>query len=155
MLKKINFQSKTKPLAGQISFCEFENENTGLKRNIFHSVIIPFTEFDAGLRSEPRFESPELTVEWIILNLQDNQRLSGISVSHNELPDMEASIYLDGAHNRCRVDLLHFTETQEPLVFEVEIRLMCFFEDEGVALNENIEVVALAKLDLSQSTSGN
>ena len=95
----IDLQKKAGPAAGRIEHYWFENAHIGLKRTRFHRIVIPFEPFDSGLDYVAQPESTELVVEWINLGLADPSDLDGLVIATGVTPDVEASIYLGGAHN--------------------------------------------------------
>ncbi len=139
----VNLQAKARPLTGRIEHYWFENKRIGLKRTRFHRIEIPFEPFDSGLEYVSQPESTSLVVEWLVLNVEDPARLGGVRVSAASAPDMEASIYLGGAHNWFQIDDLSLAE--DGADFLVRCAGTVQFENEGVAKNERFNLSARAR----------
>jgi hypothetical protein len=102
----IDLQHKTRPNTGSIEHYWFENKHIGLKRTRFHRIIVPLEPFDSGLDHVRQPEATKLVIEWIPLGLDDPAALDGVEISMAAMPDVEASIYLGGAHNWYDVERL-------------------------------------------------
>lgn len=138
----VNLQAKARPLPGLIEHYWFENALTGLKRTLFHRIEIPFAPFDSGLGSASQPESTALVIEWLVLEVDDPSQLAGVEVTAESAPDMEASIYLGGAHNWFRISRLAIS--QEGADFAIDCQGTVEFENEGVAGNERFSLHARA-----------
>ncbi|MGQ0801440.1 MAG: hypothetical protein ACT4NL_15185 [Pseudomarimonas sp.] len=138
----MNLQAKARPLLGRIEHYWFENEHIGLKKTRFHRIEIPFEPFDSGLSYVSQPEATSLVVEWLVLDIEDPGRLTGVEVTSESAPEMEASIYLGSAHNGFRIDNLSISP--EGTDFLVTCHGMVEFENEGVARNESFSLQARA-----------
>jgi hypothetical protein len=132
----INFQEKARPLPGYIEPYWFENEFTGLRRTLFHRVVIPFEPFDSGLEYVQQPESPSLIVEWAKLDRPTPGALHGVDLASSKVPDIEASIYIGAAHNW--TDLKLFKLAKLDTGFHISCLATIEFENEGVGWNETI-----------------
>tara|TARA_R110002072_G_scaffold109160_1_gene236271 strand:+ start:36653 stop:37096 length:444 start_codon:yes stop_codon:yes gene_type:complete len=139
----IDLQSKALPELGRIEHYWFENANTGLQRTRFHRIVVPFQPFDSGLDYVSQPESTELVVEWIRLDLADPCDLHGVVIAMGSTPDVEASIYLGGAHNWTEINELRLARDGD--VYRIACKAIVEFENEGVAQNESFEFLAMAK----------
>jgi hypothetical protein len=133
----IDLQSKAKPVLGYVEHYWFENSNIGLKRTLFHRIVVPFEPFDSGLDYCDQPVATELVVEWINLGLSDPADLDGVVVAMGVTPDVEASIYLGGAHNWTDIQELRFS--REGRGYCIACKAIVEFEHEGVAQNEPFE----------------
>jgi hypothetical protein len=139
----VDLQSKAHPMVGRIEHYWFENENTGLKRTLFHRIVIPFAPFDSGLDYVEQPESTELVVEWIDLGLADPADLDGVVIEMGVTPHVEASIYIGWAHNWADIKELRLVKEGER--YRVRCRAVIEFENESVAQNEPFEFEATAR----------
>lgn len=136
MLKNtINLQDKTQVGRGSIAAYWFENPFIGLKNTLFHRIEFPLSPFDSGLEYEQQPLETQIVMEWLILDAGNGESLDNLSISSSKYRDMEASVYVGGAHNVCEVIRLHFNR-KAGNDYEVEGELMIDFESEGVAQNE-------------------
>jgi hypothetical protein len=138
----MNLQAKARPLSGRIEHYWFQNERIGLKKTRFHRIEVPFEPFDSGLSYVSQPETTSLVVEWLALDIQDPADLSGVCVSSETAPEMEASIYLGSAHNWFKVSNL--TIDRDGADFLVACHGTVDFENEGVARNEPFSLKARA-----------
>jgi hypothetical protein len=136
----IDLQSNAHPRVGRIEHYWFENAHTGLRRTQFHRICVPF---DSGLDFVSQPESTELVVEWINLGLADPSDLDGVVIATGVTPDVEASIYLGGAHNL--VDIWSLRVAREGAAFCISCDALVDFEREGVAKNEPFSFQAMAE----------
>ncbi len=139
----IDLQTKARPVLGRIEHYWFENATTGLKRTLFHRIVVPFEPFDSGLGYVSQPESTELVVEWVNLGLADPSDLDGVVIAMGTTPDVEASIYLGAAHNWTDLKELHLS--REGDAYRLRCRATVEFENEGVARNAPFEFEAIAK----------
>lgn len=130
----VGLQSKARPLPGRIEHYWWENERTGLKRTMFHRIVIPFAPFDSGLDYVEQPESTELVVEWIDLGLADPAALDGVVIASGVTPHVEASIYVGSSHNRVNISELRLVKEDDH--YRVRCRAIAEFETEGVGRNE-------------------
>jgi hypothetical protein len=134
-MDKINLQNKAKAKRGTAEMYWFENDFVGLKKTLFHRIIIPLTAFDSGLDYESQPVKTKIFIEWLVLNLADPNDLDGLEISSRKYEKMEASVYIGGAHNICDVNRLNIKINKDNIYF-IEGELMIVFEHEGVAENE-------------------
>lgn len=139
----IDLQSNARPRVGSIEHYWFENAHTGLRRTRFHRICIPFDTFDSGLDFVSQPESTELVVEWINLGLADPSDLDGVVIAMGVTPDVEASIYLGGAHNL--VDIWSLRVAREGAAYRISCDALVDFESQGVAKNEPFSFQAMAE----------
>ncbi len=135
-MNKINLQNKVKAKKGTAEMYWHENEFTGLKRTLFHRITIPLTAFDSGLDYESQPVKTKIFIEWLVLNLPNPTDLDGLEISNQKYEQLEASVYIGGAHNWCDVMKLNIKRKKDNTYF-VEGELSIDFENEGVAENEN------------------
>ena len=95
----IDLQNKARPLPGHIEQHWFENPAIGLPRTRFFRIVLPFAPFDSGLDFVEQPELTELVLDWIQLDVEEPVRFDGLTLRSEELPEMEASLYLGAAHN--------------------------------------------------------
>ena len=81
-------------------------------------------------------------VEWLVLDVDDPSRLGGVRVSAASAPEMEASIYLGGAHNWYQISDLSLANDGPDILVCCEGTVQ--FENEGVAKNEPFKLQARA-----------
>jgi hypothetical protein len=141
-VETIGLQVKARPLEGTIEHYWFENEHVGLARTLFHRIRIPLEPFDSGLEYVQQPEETELVVEWINLGLDDPAALDGVEIATGRTPDVEASIYLGGAHNWYHIHRL--TLTREGSRYRVVGSGTVAFSREGVANDEHFAFEAMA-----------
>lgn len=139
----IRLQEKAKPGLGFIEHYCFENPQIDLPRTLFHRIAVPLAPFDSGLEYVRQPESTTVIIEWINLGLADPAQLDGIEISTDATPDIEASLYLGGAHNWYHIDRLTLTRIDDH--YSINCSGMVEFENEGVAQNERFEFRADAK----------
>jgi hypothetical protein len=139
----IDLQNKARPMAGRIEHYWFENERTGLKRTLFHRIVVPFAPFDSGLDYVRQPESTELVVEWIDLGLADPADLDGVVIASGVTPHVEASIYVGSAHNWADIQELRLTKEGDH--YRVRFKALIDFEHEAVAQNEPLEFETTAR----------
>lgn len=132
---KISLQNKANPLKGTVESYWFENENTGLKKTLFHSITIPLTPFDPGLDYEEQPEETEISIEWLSLNLNDPKNLDNLLITSKLYKGVEASIYVGSAHNPCEIKSMKINRVGDDS-YSVEGELFIHFEHEGVGKNE-------------------
>lgn len=133
----IDLQRKARPLLGRIEHYWFENEHIGLKRTLFHRIVVPFEPFDSGLEWAHQPETTELVIEWINLGLDDPAELDGVVITMGRTPDVEASIYLGAAHNWADIKELRLTKAGG--AYRLQCKAIIEFENERVAQNEPFE----------------
>jgi hypothetical protein len=121
-------------MPGRIEHYWFENEHTGLKRTLFHRIVIPFAPFDSGLDYVRQPESTELVVEWIDLGLTDPADLDRVMIATGVTPHAEASIYIGSAHNWVNIRELHLVKEGD--LYRVRCWANVEFENEAVGQNE-------------------
>jgi hypothetical protein len=143
-MHRINLQDRATPREGTISFYWFENENIGLKRARFHRIQVEFDPIDTGCDYIEQPELPELTVEWIELDIDDPGRLAGVGICSKQHRTMEASIYIGAAHNPVDVLNMHLKEVAANR-YEVDASLEIDFEFEGVAEREKLNLTFSAQ----------
>jgi hypothetical protein len=134
-MDKINLQNKAKAKKGTAEMYWFENEFVGLKKTLFHRIIIPLTSFDSGLEYERQPVKTKIFIEWLVLDLADPTDLDGLEISNEKYEKMEASVYIGSAHNPCDVNKLTINRKKEN-TYIVEGELLIDFEYEGVAEKE-------------------
>jgi hypothetical protein len=135
-MHQINIQQKAKAKPGYTEVFWHENEFTGLAKTLFHRITIPLTAFDSGLEYENQPVETEISIDWIILNLDNPHDLDGLTITKEGYPQMEATIYLGGAHNWCDVRKLNIKKIGENS-YAIDAALMIDLEHEGVAQNED------------------
>jgi hypothetical protein len=134
-MDKIDLQNKAKAKQGTAEMYWFENEFTGLKRTLFHRITIPLTSFNSGLEYESQPVETEIVFEWLVLNLTNPADLDGLKISSEAYEQLEASVYIGGAHNWCVVIQLNIKRKKDD-TYAIEGKLSIEFENEGVAENE-------------------
>jgi hypothetical protein len=134
-MEKINLQNKAKTKKGTAEMYWHENEFTGLKRTLFHRIIIPLTPFDSGLEYESQPVKTKIFIEWLALNLANPEDLDGLNISSQKYEGLQTSVYIGHAHNWCDINYLHIKRKKDNVYF-IEAELMLDFEHEGVAENE-------------------
>lgn len=134
-MDRIDLQQKTKAAPGWSEKYWFENELTGLKRTLFHRIIIPLEPFDSGLEYEEQPVQTEIVIEWLNLRLADPDDLDHLEITSEKCKDAEASVYAGCAHNACRINKLNFIKLDQNR-YQVAGDLTVDFETEGVAQNE-------------------
>ena len=139
----IDLQKKARPGQGRIEYYWFENESIGLKRTLFHRILIPFEPFDSGLEYVSQPEETELCLEWLELQLPSPEALHGLVITSQEFGQAEGSIYLGAAHNPVDLKLLSIARLDDAL-FVVTATLEVLFEFEGVGKDESFEFQSLA-----------
>ena len=140
----IDLQNRATPREGTIGFYWFENEHIGLKRTRFHRVQVEFEPFDTGCDYIQQPESPQLTVEWIELDIEDPGSLAGVDIYSKSQKSMEASIYIGAAHNPIDVKRMHFKEIETDR-YQVQATMTVDFEFEVVAANEDLNLTIVAR----------
>ena len=143
-MHRINLQDRATPRDGTISFYWFENESIGLKRTRFHRIQVGFDPLDTGCDYIKQPEVPQLTVEWIELDIDDPGLLAGVDIFSTHHRTMEASIYIGAAHNPIDVSSMHLKEVAVDR-YEVEASLRIDFEFEGVADSEDFNFTFAAQ----------
>ena len=143
-MHRIDLQNRARPREGTIDFYWFENEHVGLARTRFHRVQIAFEPFDTGCDYIQQPESPQLSIEWIELDIDDPGSLAGVDIFSDSHRGMEASIYIGAAHNPIDVKSIHLKEIQTDL-YEVRASMTVDFEFEGVAESEDLDLSFLAR----------
>jgi hypothetical protein len=133
----IDLQHKTRPLPGTIEHYWFENPHIGLARTRFHRITVPLEPFDSGLDHVKQPEATKLVIEWIPLGLDDPAALDGVVIAMEEMPDVEASIYLGGAHNWYDVETLALKRDGDGYI--ATCAGVVDFDGEGVAENERFD----------------
>ena len=131
----IGLQSKTKAKEGIIEYFWFENKSIGLKRTMFHRIVIPLEPFDSGLDYVTQPEETKLIFDWINLGLKDPSALDGLEITSANDEDLEATVYLGTVHNWIDVHKLSLKEV-EPRKYEVRGELTLEFEKADVAPDE-------------------
>lgn len=101
----------------------------GLERTLFHRIRIPIAP---GLVYVS--EETELVIEWINLRLADPMALDGVESAMGRTPDVEASIYLGGAHNWYEIEKL--TLAREGTCYRIVGEGTILFSREGVGEDE-------------------
>ncbi len=135
-MDKINLQNKAKAKKGTAEMYWWENEFTGLKKTLFHRIIIPLTAFDSGLEYESQPVKTAIFMESLALNLPNPKDLDGLEISSKKYEQMQSSVYIGGAHNWC--DVIHLKiNRKKGDIYSIEGELFIEFENEGVAENEN------------------
>jgi hypothetical protein len=134
-LKKIDLQTKTKAKRGIVSHYYFENETIGLSKTLFHKIEIPLTSFNSGLEYETQPIDTIILIDWLNLNLDDPNKLDGISLTTEKGSDEEITVYIGCAHNPCDINKLEFNKIDKD-VYSIECELFVDFKHEGVAKNE-------------------
>lgn len=142
-MNAIDLQRNARPKPGRIECYWFENPHIGLRRTLFHRIVVPFAAFDTGLDHVRQPESPELTVEWLALGLEDPGALDGVAICMDTMEDVEASIYLGASHNH--VDLHDLRLTTEDDSFRIDCRATVEFENQGVADNQRFSFTTTAR----------
>jgi hypothetical protein len=138
----IGLQENARPRMGTIEHFWFENSQAGLARTLFHRIVIPLEPFDSGLEYVAQPESTEVVIEWINLGLEDPSKLDGVEIATGRTPDVEASIYIGGAHNWYHIERLTLAQVGDR--YSVTGVGVVEFENEGVARNERFEFQAEA-----------
>jgi hypothetical protein len=134
-MDKINLQNKAKAKHGTAEMYWFENDFVGLKKTLFHRITIPLTPFNSGLEYESQPVKTKITFEWLVLNLANPNDLNDLEISSQKYEQLEASVYIGGAHNICDVNRLNIKRKKDNTYF-IEGELLIVFEHEGVAENE-------------------
>ena len=75
-------------------------------------------------------------MDWLMLNLTNPSDLDGLIISNQKYAQLEASVYIGGAHNWCDVNTLTINRKKEN-TYVVEGELLIDFEHEGVAEKEH------------------
>ncbi|QHT65664.1 hypothetical protein GXP67_02775 [Rhodocytophaga rosea] len=134
-MEKINLQSKTKAEKGIAEKYWFENSDIGLSNTLFHRICIPLTPFDSGLEYESQPVETEIVIEWLNLKLQNPDELNNLTITSQAYEELEASVYIGGAHNMCDVKRLEITKKENDN-YLVKGELLIDFQSEGVGENE-------------------
>jgi hypothetical protein len=134
-MEKINLQKKAKAKKGAAEMYWFENEFVGLKKTLFHRITIPLTPFNSGLEYESQPVKTKIIFDWLVLDLADPNDLNDLEISSQKYEQLEASVYIGGAHNICDVNRLNIKRKKGNTYF-IEGELLIVFEHEGVAENE-------------------
>ena len=134
-MKQIELQKKTAAKAGKIEIYYFENENTGLKKTLFHRIYVPLEPFNTGLAYESQPVETAIVMEWLNLNLKEPTNLDGINLISTPDDNIEVSIYIGSDHNPCDIKRMNIRKVEEH-TYEVDGRLLVDFEYEGVAPKE-------------------
>jgi hypothetical protein len=134
-MDKINLQNKAKAKKGTAEMYWFENDFVGLKKTLFHRITIPLTSFNSGLEYESQPVKTEIVFDWLVLNLVNPNDLNSLEISSRKYEQLEASVYIGGAHNICDVNRLNIKIKKDNTYF-IEGELLIVFEHEGVAENE-------------------
>ena len=134
-MDNINLQLKTSTQIGIVEKYWFENKNIGLKKTLFHRINIPLKPFDSGLDYVEQPENTEIVIEWLKLDLENPYDLDGLEITSQNYEDLEASIYIGGAHNQCEVLTLQLHKVGVDK-YEICCELKINFESEGVAKDE-------------------
>lgn len=98
------------PVSGTISGHLFENQNTGVKRDIYWSIEVEFDEFDLGGNQE----QPLFQVEWIKSSKAAPVLKNGGRFSSGEMNSYEASCYFENSHQPVEFFELEIFLEQEP-----------------------------------------
>lgn len=146
MLGTIDLQSKAAPERGRIEAYWFENQNTGLRRTLFHQIHLPLGSFDTGLEYVSQPEKTEICYDWLDLGLDDPSALNGLNLKTANYPNAEGSIYIGAAHNWIDFEDFSIHEAEAGL-FKISAQMTVLFELEGVALNERFTLETEAKID--------
>jgi hypothetical protein len=136
----IDLHARTRPKPGTIEHYWFENPHIGLARTCFHRILVPLDPFDSGLDYARQPEQTTLVVEWIPLGLDDPAALDGVVIAMGDMPDVEASIYLGGAHNGYDVERLVLVRNGDD--YTATCKGVVDFASEGVAENERFDFTA-------------
>jgi len=131
----IDLQNKTQAEQGTAEKYWFENENIGLKKTLFHRIIIPLKPFNSGIEYESQPVETVMVVEWLNLNLTNPDDLDGITIKSDKDSETEASIYIGNAHNPFDNIELHLDKIDERS-YRITGKIMIDFEHEMVANNE-------------------
>jgi hypothetical protein len=145
-LSKIELQQKTKPKKGKIETYFFDNKSIGLSKTLFHRFYIPLESFNSGLDYEPQPVETEIVFEWIKLNLVEPRDLDNIELTSSQDSELEVSIYVGNAHNRCYIKHMTFKKIEDNL-YETKCELFVDFETEGVAQNERFDFSTIMELN--------
>ncbi len=137
-MKKINLQSKATAQKGTAQKYWYENIDVELSNTLFHRICIPLTPFDSGLEYESQPVETEIVIEWINLNLQNPDDLDNLLISSQEYEQLEASVYIGGAHNICEVKRLELRKKESDIYF-VNGEVLIDFQSEGVGENETFK----------------
>jgi hypothetical protein len=128
------------PKSGEIYCHIFENENTGLARNLFWSITVDFEPIQYG---EEEF-SCSMTCEWIAWPLRDWRELDGrqLDVDYGE-NGVESSFYMT-AHDLATHTTLTLRHRRDNM-FSVKVDMLVNFhgyygEDENPAMPVQAEV---------------
>jgi len=135
---KIDLQNKTKANNGTIETYWFENKHIGLKKTLFHKILIPLKPFDSGLEHESQPVDTTMIIEWVNLDLSNPYDLDGITIQSDKDSDTEASIYIGNVHNP--FDILNLTLNKiDERSYRATGKILIDFEHEMVANNETFE----------------
>ena len=141
---KINLLSKTKPKRGEIVTYKFKNEFLGIQERLEHGITIPLEEFETGLEWESYPIETSFEFDSYVLNLESPSELDGLDLNFESFPDFQGSIYLGSAHNWCYPKSLKLNKIEEDL-YRADCHFFIDFENEGVALNEEVKFSAKLK----------
>ncbi len=145
----IDLQNKTQTEQGSVEKYWFENENIGLKKTLFHRIIIPLKPFNSGIEYESQPIETDLIIEWLNLNVTNPDELDGITIKTDKDSEAEASIYIGNAHNP--VDIMELTLNKiDEIKYRIIGKIMIDFEHEMVAKNEIFEFKTTAEFKISE-----
>ncbi len=145
----VELQNKTQAEKGTVEKYWFENENIGLKKTLFHRIIIPLKPFNSGIEYESQPIETDLIIEWLNLNLTNPDELDGITIKTDKDSEAEASIYIGNAHNP--VDIMELTLNKiDERKYRIIGKIMIDFEHEMVAKNEIFEFKTTAEFKISE-----
>lgn len=144
-MDKIELQKKTKAGNGKIEFYFFENEHIGLKKTLFHRIIVPLEEFYSGLDYESQPTKTEIVFNWYELGLADPEAIQYLDLNHENYPEAEASVYVGNAHNWCNVLKLKLSQISSEQ-YNISGKIVVEFENEGIAENEGFAFETSAML---------
>ena len=134
-MNRIDLQHKTKAATGWSEKYWFENEKNGLKRTLFHRIVIPLEPFDSGLEYEEQPVRTEIVIEWLDFRLTDPDDLDQLEITSEKYKDAEASVYVGCAHNLCEIKKISLNRLEKD-IYQAAGEILVNFENEGVGQNE-------------------
>lgn len=137
MMIKIDLLKKTKPLSGEIVTSNFKNDYLGIEERLEHGITIPLENFETGLPWESYPTDTSFEFDSYVLNLDNPSELDGLDLNCDAFPNSQGSIYIGSAHNWCYPKTLKLTKVAKDL-YKADCHIIIDFENEGVALNEEV-----------------
>lgn len=150
--QKIDLQSKTTAKEGVIEIFEFEKEDIGLKKTVFHRMFIPLEPFTLNPETKPI--ETKIFIDWLNLNLKSATNLDGLNLKTTAKDDSQIKIHLDNIDNPCDIDTMRIKKIETDL-YQIDCELFVEFEYEKVAQNETFHFKTMMKLNPEIHTQTN